>query len=600
MCRVQYHSRDVAAMSIMSLLAHADPAETTHHRTVSDHRDPISAATYVSSLKQWGQEHLLTGEAAQEPILVEQLQRLDADCSHGLGTYLTNAKRLLQRSKRGESQFEGYTPNVPLIDRFEPGTGPFAEKETQGECELARCAFVLVAGGRGERLGYQGIKLGLPVESVSGQTYLGHYISWLMAIHHFNLKSNSRAVAPPLAIMVSDETHKDTLELLEANQYFGYPAARVTVMVQPRVPALCDDEARMAMAPDGTIETKPHGHGDVHALLHRRGVVKQWAAEGLQWCMFFQDTNALAFRGLACMLGVSKERNLTMNILSVPREAGEAVGAICKLEKRDGESMTLNVEYNQLDPLLKSTGPLGDVPVDSTGVSKFPGNTNVLLLQIPQYMEVLDRTAGAVPEFVNPKYVDSGRHRFKTPTRLECMMQDIPRHFKVTQRVGTTLLPRWLCFSTVKNASTDAAVKQQAGGVPESAFSGEMELFNCHTKLLSLAAKAKSSLVDAAPGHTETWLGVTKAVPPMVFLKPSAGVSLEEVKRRAPENATIHIGEDSYVEVSCNSLPSSEPTFTWRTRKFRRVPHLDDSAASSKLRGYVYHEMDSTVGTGAC
>ncbi|KAH0488565.1 MAG: hypothetical protein KVP17_000998 [Porospora cf. gigantea B] len=578
----------------MSLLPRVAPAETTRQHPMLDRSDlpPSSTSTFVSSLRQWGQEHLLTGDTARKALLVEQLQKLDAGCAHGLGTYLTNAKRLLQSSKRGESQFEGYTPSVPLIDSFEPGTQQFSVKEIEGEPELARCAFVLVAGGRGERLGYEGIKLGLPVESVSGQTYLGHYISWLMAIYHYNLKSNAGALVPPLAIMVSDETHKDTLKLLDANSYFGYPADRLTVMVQPRVPALSDDEARMALAPDGTIETKPHGHGDVHTLLHRQGIVKKWAAEGLQWCMFFQDTNALAFRGLACMLGVSKEHNLTMNILSVPRKAGEAVGAICKLEKSDGQTMTLNVEYNQLDPLLKSTGLLGDVPVDPTGVSKFPGNTNVLLLQIPQYTEVLDRTAGAVPEFVNPKYVDSNRHRFRTPTRLECMMQDIPRHFKVAERVGTTLLPRWLCFSTVKNASIDAAAKQQAGGVPESAFSGEMELFNCHSRLLSLATEAKSSLVDAAPRHTETWLGVTEKVPPMVFLKPSAGVSLEEIKRRVPKNVTIPVGEDSYMEGSCDSLPGSEPTFTLRTRKVRRVPHLDDSAASAKLRGYVYREVD--------
>lgn len=30
---------------------------------------------------------------------------------------------------------------------------------------------------------------------------------------------------------------------------------------------------------------------------------------------------------------------------------------------------------------------------------------------------------GLVPEFVNPKYADASKNRFKKPTRLECMMQ---------------------------------------------------------------------------------------------------------------------------------------------------------------------------------
>jgi len=45
-----------------------------------------------------------------------------------------------------------------------------------------------------------------------------------------------------------------------------------------------------------------------------------------------------------------------MNSLTVPRSAGEAAGAICRLVKPSGEELVMNVEYNQLDTLLKSTG----------------------------------------------------------------------------------------------------------------------------------------------------------------------------------------------------------------------------------------------------
>ena len=33
----------------------------------------------------------------------------------------------------------------------------------------------------------------------------------------------------------------------------------------------------------------------------------------------------------------------------------QAIGAIALLEHRDGSSLTINVEYNQLDPLLRAT-----------------------------------------------------------------------------------------------------------------------------------------------------------------------------------------------------------------------------------------------------
>lgn len=48
-----------------------------------------------------------------------------------------------------------------------------------------------------------------------------------------------------------------------------------------------------------------------------------------------------------------------------------------------GRSMVINVEYNQLDPLLRASGyPDGDVN-NETGFSPFPGNINqVIFCQI--------------------------------------------------------------------------------------------------------------------------------------------------------------------------------------------------------------------------
>ncbi len=61
-----------------------------------------------------------------------------------------------------------------------------------------------------------------------------------------------------------------------------------------------------------------------------------------------------------------------------------------------------------------------------SGFSAFPGNINVLCFDLDVYAKVLQRTAGAVPEFVNPKYKNPEKTEF-TPTRLECMMQDFPK-----------------------------------------------------------------------------------------------------------------------------------------------------------------------------
>lgn len=94
--------------------------------------------------------------------------------------------------------------------------------------------------------------------------------------------------------------------------------------------------------------------------------------------------------------------------------------------------MVINVEYNQLDPLLRASGfPDGDVNCE-TGYSPFPGNINQvsswaytlalirklfkfldvlymmffnmqLILELGSYKEELQKTGGAIKEFVNPK-----------------------------------------------------------------------------------------------------------------------------------------------------------------------------------------------------
>ena len=47
------------------------------------------------------------------------------------------------------------------------------------------------------------------------------------------------------------------------------------------------------------------------------------------------------------------------------------------------------------------------------------------------YATTLNRTLGAMPEFVNPKYADAAKMAFKKPTRLECMMQVSIHHITV-------------------------------------------------------------------------------------------------------------------------------------------------------------------------
>ena len=115
------------------------------------------------------------------------------------------------------------------------------------------------------------------------------------------------------------------------------------------VPALIDNDAKLAINDQGEILSKPHGHGDIHNLLFDSGVAAKWRDLGKEWMIFIQDTNALAMKCIPSVLGVSRANNWEMNSVCMPRKAGESVGAICKLTKEDSpesDEIVINVEYN--------------------------------------------------------------------------------------------------------------------------------------------------------------------------------------------------------------------------------------------------------------
>ena len=121
----------------------------------------------------------------------------------------------------------------------------------------------------------------------------------------------------PFGIMVSDDTNDRTIDLLEANNYFGLKKEHIEILKQENVPAMIDNTAKLALEETGLISTKPHGHGDIHNLLFDSGVAAKWRDLGKKWMIFIQDTNALALKAVPSILGVSKKNNWEMNSVCV-------------------------------------------------------------------------------------------------------------------------------------------------------------------------------------------------------------------------------------------------------------------------------------------
>ena len=555
--------------------------------------------------------------------LTEQMADLDQSYPGGLHSYITKAKKLLKDSSEGVNPFQEYLASVPegeslayAEDSTQHGKMTFSEAEDVGLTGIADVAFVLVAGGLGERLGFSGIKLSLETNLLTEKCYLEQYCKFIQAMHRMaQLKIHHTTPPIPLVIMTSGDTDAMTRQLLKDNNDFGMEPGQISIVCQDKVPALKDSNAGLSLKGRWEIETKPHGHGDVHHLLLKNGFVDQWLNQGRKHVIFLQDTNALVINAVLPALGVSIHKGFHMNSICIPRLPEEAAGAITRLEHKTdaSKSLTINVEYNQLDPLLKSTPPFtGDVADPATGYSPYPGNANNLVFELKSYAKTLKgEDEGVVLEFVNPKYKDGSRTQFKKPTRLECMMQDFPtlmqKELGSTANIGFTMFDRWYTFSPAKNAFEAGVDHVSKGGkAPGTMCSAESDKYISNQKKLKLAG------VDLVVTETEdqkvNLAGIPITPGPRIILCPAFAITKSEIMSKisggtiTQRSSLVLEGEELYVRnidldgalviraahgchVTVDGLKVENEGW-----EFVKIPHdadLDKIPESVHIRGYT-------------
>ena len=357
------------------------------------------------------------------------------------------------------------------------------------------------------------------------------------------------------------------------------------------------------------------------------GLAKKWKDEfNVKWLLFFQDTNPVALRALPSTLGVSVKNNFAMNSMTVPRTAGQAIGAITKLTNKNNSDdiLTINVEYNQLSALL----PDGDVNEESTGYSKYPGNTNSFIINNDTYIEVMGKYKGAIPEFVNPKYKDERKQEFKKPTRLECMMQEYPKLLSKYQRefieekkdditlnVGMTCFPPWLAMKPVKSNIADSIKQVQKMGTSFSAAHGEAAVYFMNRTLLRAAAN-NEKLTTESKQKLELVKGLPVDYGARIVLYPSFGATVKDMANKL--KGDISITEQSTLvldgDIQINGL-KLDGTLIIRTKgegtkiiiknltvnnkgyQFKAIEDLENSKEQEKfrIRGYVLDKIEERI-----
>ncbi len=203
-------------------------------------------------------------------------------------------------------------------------------------------AVILVAGGSGTRLGFDGPKGTYPIGPVSGASLFQIHAEKIVALG----RKFGRAI--PLYVMTSPENHATTVNYFAEHDQFAL--SHVRMFVQGQMPAVNRETGRVLLASKGEVALSPDGHGGTIAALAAPGpdggpsCLNEMASKGIKTLFYFQVDNPLVKIADPAFLGLHLQARAEMSFKVIEKVAPEEkVGVVVTV---DGTPQV--IEYSDL------------------------------------------------------------------------------------------------------------------------------------------------------------------------------------------------------------------------------------------------------------
>ena len=209
---------------------------------------------------------------------------------------------------------------------------------------------ILVAGGSGTRLGYEGPKGTFPIGPVSAASLFQIHAEKIAAL----TARHGRTI--PLFIMTSPENHDVTTAFFESHGRFGLEHVRF--FTQGQMPAVDRTTGRILLASKDRVALSPDGHGGTLAALAAPGpdgtpsCLDEMRECGVRTLFYFQVDNPLVRIAEPAFIGLHREADAEVSFKVVERVApDEKLGVVVTV---DGHPQV--IEYSDL-PARGAGGP---------------------------------------------------------------------------------------------------------------------------------------------------------------------------------------------------------------------------------------------------
>lgn len=214
-----------------------------------------------------------------------------------------------------------------------------AEARAAGEVELSegRVAALLVAGGQGSRLGYDGPKGCYEIGPITNAPLFYFHARKILA------RSIRYGASIPFYVMTSEANNAATVQCFEENDYFGLNPDDVFFFTQGMWPGM-SAEGKIILDQPGHIFMSPDGHGGLLAALKRSGALADMKKRGIKSVFFFQVDNPLVEIADPAFIGYHVMNKSEYSLkLCAKRDPKEKVG----MPMRFGDTYRM-VEYTEM------------------------------------------------------------------------------------------------------------------------------------------------------------------------------------------------------------------------------------------------------------
>ena len=300
----------------------------------------LTYAEARSRLAQCQQEQVLAFwdrlDEGQRQALLAQIEALDLNLLKKMRESLPGSTSGASSADTGEVGIPVPPENLSDPDRV--------EARILGEQSLRQgeVGVLLVAGGQGTRLGFEGPKGTYALGPLSQAS--------LFAIHARKILALQRTFGKPLPfyVMTSQTNDAETRAFFAQNNAFGLPSSDVLFFAQGMYPALWPD-GRVVLEAPHRLFLAPDGHGGVLAALQRTGMLDDMHRRGIKTLFYFQVDNPLVEIADPEFIGLHLKAKAQMSLkVCAKRDPEEGMGVVV----RRGTNYAM-VEYTELTPEQK-------------------------------------------------------------------------------------------------------------------------------------------------------------------------------------------------------------------------------------------------------